>query len=248
VAPEAVPVGPPEGGFSGDSTRPEQVDLPGPGWMESWWGSRSVASRSAVAGALAVALLAAGLVGALIWRSRPQPVTVPPLSVAGSAGAAGPSSGARLPGSGATPPPTTQSAGLVIAVVGKVRRPGLVTVPAGSRLVDALRAAGGALPGVDITSLNQARRVVDGEQIVVGAPAVAGTGTGGAPGAPPGPVNLNTATLQQLDELPGVGPVLAQRIVDWRDEHAGFRSVNQLREVSGIGDRTFERLRTKVTV
>lgn len=206
-----------------------------------------MASRSAVAGVIVVAMLAAALVGALLWRSRPQPVAVPPVSEAGSTAGARPSNGARLPGGAGSPVPGTSASSLVIAVVGKVRRPGLVTLPAGARLVDALRAAGGALPGVDLTPLNQARRVVDGEQIVVGAPA-AGVGAGGGPGTPTGAVNLNTATLQELDSLPGVGPVLAQRITDWRVEHSGFQSVDQLREVSGIGDRTFERLRDLVTV
>jgi competence protein ComEA len=115
------------------------------------------------------------------------------------------------------------------------------------------------LPGADLSTLNLARKVVDGELIAVGVPAPAGAGpvAGGAPagGAPaagaPGegaPLDLNTATAEQLDALPGVGPVLAERIVAYRTEHGGFRSVDELREVDGIGDTRFEKLRELVRV
>jgi competence protein ComEA len=122
----------------------------------------------------------------------------------------------------------------------------LTRPPLGSRVGDALRAAGGALPGVDLSSLNLARKLVDGEQVLVGVVpppgAVAGAPAGG------GLVNLNSATAEQLESLPGVGPVLAQRIVDWRQTHGGFRSVEQLREVSGIGAAKYADLKSKVTV
>lgn len=143
-------------------------------------------------------------------------------------------------------------------VGGKVRRPGLQRLPAGSRVADALRAAGGVRPGTDTGGLNRARLLVDGEQIVVGAPApvpgvgaeagAAGPGTGASvAGAAPGtPVSLSTATVDQLDALPGVGPVLAQHIVDYRARHGGFRSVDELREVNGIGERRFADLRNLV--
>ncbi len=135
-------------------------------------------------------------------------------------------------------------------------------MPRGSRVVDALRAAGGVLRGANVQGLNRARLLTDGEQIVVGA-AGGGGGTGGggpadlgaggpgsgAPsggGGPGGPVSLSTATEQQLDSLPGVGPVLARHIVEFRAQHGGFTSVDQLRQVTGIGDRRFADLRPLV--
>ena len=125
----------------------------------------------------------------------------------------------------------------------------------GSRVADALAAAGGALAGVDLTPLNLARKLADGEQIVVGLPVAPGaavpTGSQASVGSSPspsGPVNLNTATAAELDALPGIGPVIAQRIVDWRTEHGQFGSIDQLGDVSGIGDATLARLRPLVTL
>ncbi|WP_436495245.1 ComEA family DNA-binding protein [Actinokineospora sp. HUAS TT18] len=135
--------------------------------------------------------------------------------------------------------------GVVVEVVGKVASPGLFTLPEGSRVADALRAGGGALPGTDLSSLNLARRVADGEQIHVGVPippAVA------AQGVIPGPMDLNTASLIQLDTLPGVGSVTAQRIIEWRSRHGRFAKIDQLKEVEGIGQSRFETLRELVTV
>ncbi|MEB8336745.1 ComEA family DNA-binding protein, partial [Streptomyces endophyticus] len=141
------------------------------------------------------------------------------------------------------------AAGVVVDVSGKVRRPGIQRLPAGARVADALRAAGGLRPGADTVGLNRARLLVDGEQVLVGAPPAAAAAPSGGPAgasAPAGPIGLNTATLEQLDTLPGVGPVLAQHIVDYRTEHGGFRSVDELREVNGIGDRRFEDLQNAV--
>jgi competence protein ComEA len=145
---------------------------------------------------------------------------------------------------------------IVVDVSGKVRDPGIHRLPAGSRVEDALRAAGGVRPGTRTDTLNRARFLVDGEQVVVGGPAppagpggAAGTAPGGSAGTaagPPVPVSLNTATLEQLDTLPGVGPVLAQHIIDHRVRNGGFRSVDELREVNGIGDRRFADLRNLV--
>ncbi|PSK63732.1 ComE operon protein 1 [Micromonospora sp. MH33] len=191
----------------------------------------------------AVVVLVAGV---WAWRSRPQAEPVRPVAAVGT-----PDTSAPAP---------TASAGLVVvALAGKVRRPGLVRLPAGARVADAIEAAGGALPGVDVALLNPARKVTDGELILVGVTAPPGqaapgpaSGGGGpaaggvAPGS--GPVNLNTATLAQLDALPGVGPVLAQRILDHRDQHGGFRSVSDLRQVDGIGDARYEQLKDLVTV
>jgi competence protein ComEA len=198
----------------------------------------------------AVALTAAMLVAALtvalfVWRGRPQaePVTPPPVIAA-----------AETASGGARPPAAATS--LVVAVTGRVRKPGVVTVPAGARVIDALRAAGGPLPGADLALLNLARKLTDGELVVVGVPgagdpagqpaASAGAGPGAA--APQAQIDLNTATLAQLDTLPGVGPVLAQRILDWRTEQGRFTSVEQLAEVPGIGEARLSQLRDLVRV
>ncbi len=148
---------------------------------------------------------------------------------------------------------------MVVDVTGKVRRPGVRRLPPGSRVEDALEAAGGARPGVDTSGLNRARILTDGEQIVVGTgvqgvPGVpVASGVPGGPsaaglssGVPRGPLSLNSATLEQLDALPGVGPVLAQHILDYRTQHGGFRSVTDLRHVNGIGARRFTDLKPLV--
>lgn len=140
---------------------------------------------------------------------------------------------------------------LVVHVVGAVRRPGLVELATGARVADALAAAGGATRDAELASVNLARPVADGEQLVVlakGQAPPAGTAGTAAGDSAAGVLDLNTATVEQLQDLPGVGPVLAQRIVDWRTEHGRFSSVDELREVSGIGDRKFADLRSKVRV
>lgn len=147
---------------------------------------------------------------------------------------------------------TVADAGTVtVDVEGKVRRPGIAVLDAGSRVVDAIEAAGGARPGVDLSGLNLARVLVDGEQILVGAPAPVGLAASAvpAPGAPSGPlVNLNTASQVELEGLPDVGPVTAQAIIAWRDENGGFSAVEELLEVDGIGDATLGKLAPYVTV
>ena len=155
---------------------------------------------------------------------------------------------------------------VVVSVVGLVHQPGLVTLEPGARIADALTAAGGTLDGADLVGLNMARRVADGEQIVVGisappgAPPAMGSssaspeGAEQAPGpgqtlsAPTGPVNLNTATVEDLDALPGVGPVTAAAIVAWRDANGRFAGVDQLGEVDGIGPARLAKLRELVGV
>ena len=138
---------------------------------------------------------------------------------------------------------------IVVDVAGKVRHPGIYELKPGSRVYDALRAAGGPRRGVSTVSLNLAEPLHDGEQVIVGGPPTGGgrsdLGSGTASGAA-SVVNLNTATLEQLETLPGVGPVLGQHILDWRDAHGQFASVDQLREVSGIGDVRFAQLRPLV--
>jgi len=157
-------------------------------------------------------------------------------------------------GLGSSPPPAGEVVGeVVVDVAGKVRRPGIVTLPLGSRVADALAAAGGVRPGVDTAALNLARPLVDGEQVLVGLPALTGPATGPAPASTPTAgtaplVDLNTATMEQLDLLPGIGPVTAQSILDWRAEHGAFSTVDELLEVDGIGDVTLADLRDLVTV
>ncbi len=185
-----------------------------------------------------VAVVVIVIAAFLAWRSRPRVDTVAPPS---------------FENTGATVEPSAapSASELVVAVGGKVRNPGLVRLPPGSRVADALTAAGGAEPGVDVAMLNLARKVVDGELIMVGVtppPGVAPPAAGSAPAAAGGLVNLNTATLADLDTLPGVGPVLAQRILDARDAQGGFRAVSDLRKVDGIGDARYEELKDLVTV
>ncbi|MFG2297063.1 helix-hairpin-helix domain-containing protein [Streptomyces sp. NPDC048603] len=168
------------------------------------------------------------------WSARPEPVTATvtaPVPVAAQTPATSASTGPRV----------------VVDVGGKVRAPGVLRLPAGSRVADALAAAGGVRPGTDTTGLNRARILVDGEQVLVGAPAPPGA-SAAAPGglAPAAPLSLGTATVEQLDGLPGVGPVLARHIVDFRTVRGGFRSVEDLRQVNGIGERRFADLRALV--
>ena len=136
------------------------------------------------------------------------------------------------------------SAKLVVDVAGAVRRPGLHALPAGTRIADALDAAGGATAKADVAAVNLAAPLADGEQIVVPArgPRTAGASSGAAP-SPTAPLDLNTATLEQLDALPGIGPTTAQKILDYRAEHGAFRSVEELDEVPGIGPARVEQLR-----
>ncbi|MFI5916593.1 helix-hairpin-helix domain-containing protein [Dactylosporangium sp. NPDC051541] len=178
---------------------------------------------------LAVAVVVVVGAAGLFWWKRPQVSAAPPV---GAVSAAGPS---------AAPSPVV----LIVSVTGKVNRPGLVRLPAGSRVADAIEAAGGVANGVDLAGLNLARKVVDGEMIAVGItppPAAAAGPTGG------GLVDLNTASVADLRTLPGIGEVLAQRIIDYREAHGGFRAVTDLRQVEGIGDAKFKQLKDRVTV
>ncbi|MFH0249703.1 ComEA family DNA-binding protein [Streptomyces chitinivorans] len=211
---------------------------------------------AALALALAVAL---GFAVHHFWGGRPQVVKAPPVEsasrstpVPSPASVPAPSSApAPAAAPGTVPGPGAGGGALLVDVAGEVRRPGVHRLPAGARVADALRAAGGVRPGTDLHGLNRARPLADGEQIVVGEPptaaavpgpsAVAGGGPAGG-----GPVSLNSATVEQLDTLPGIGPVMAQRIIDHRTERGGFSSVEELREVSGIGERRFAELQPLV--
>ncbi|HEX5142388.1 MAG TPA: ComEA family DNA-binding protein [Mycobacterium sp.] len=215
------------------------------------------------AGAIALGVLAVVAVLVTVFtlvRAQPAPVVsakLPPVQAPATA----PSSAVK-PGSDVS---------LVVSVVGLVKSPGVVTLAPGARVGDAVTAAGGVLKGSDSVGLNLARRLADGEQVVVGisappnGPAVLGSSVGGAgtppasgpspgPGPGPGPrpaatpLDLNAATAEQLDALPGVGPVTAAAIVAWRDKNGRFRSVDQLGDVDGIGPARLEKLRDLVRV
>jgi competence protein ComEA len=220
------------------------------------------------AGAIALAVVAALAVLVTVFtlvRDRPAPVMSAKLPPVEKAATASP----RPSASPAAGQPAGPDRPVVVSVVGLVHTPGLVTLAPGARIADALQAAGGPVNGADTIGLNMARPVADGEQIVVGLAPVPGqrtalgssvsAGTSPASGAP-GPVSgtvkpkagevldLNTATQQQLDALPGVGPVTAAAIVAWRQANGKFASVDQLADVDGIGPARLEKLRPLVRV
>jgi competence protein ComEA len=174
------------------------------------------------------------------WLLSERPRTSSPDAVSLSSGAAAPGPG------GASPSPTT-SGELVIDVVGKVKHPGIVTLPPGSRVHDAIAEAGGVRGKVDPSTLNMARVLTDGEQIIVGMDPVASAPAGGTASASGAKISLATATLEQLDTLPGIGPVTAQAILDHRAEHGPFTSVDDLLDVRGIGEATLADFRDQVT-
>jgi competence protein ComEA len=223
------------------------------------------------AGAIALAIVAALAVLVTVFtlvRDRPAPVMSAKLPPVEKASTATPRSSAS-PGAG---PPAGADRPVVVSVVGLVHTPGLVTLAPGARIADALQAAGGPVNGADTIGLNMARPVGDGEQIVVGLAPVSGqptklgssvaSGSAPPPGAPgpAGPVSgtakpkagealdLNTATVEQLDALPGVGPVTAAAIVAWRQANGKFTSVDQLADVDGIGPARLDKLRRLVRV
>jgi competence protein ComEA len=142
-----------------------------------------------------------------------------------------------------------------VHVTGAVRRPGVYRLPAWARLDLAVIRAGGATKRADLVGINLAAKISDGQQVIVPRRAGASSGAaggaegaaaGGGPGTAAGPISLNTATVDQLDELDGIGPATAQKILDWRKQHGGFRSVEDLQQISGIGPKRFESLKDKV--
>ena len=219
---------------------------------------RSISGRAAgFAAALAIVALLVAVPRALSSGPDVQPVPprTDPVPTAGGSAAPGTVSISAPAGATADGPASTAEPGstVLVHVVGQVRHPGVVRLHAGARLGDALRKAGGATRRADLAAVNLARAVVDGEQVFVPAPgetppAAAAPPGPAAPGSRGGVVDLNTADEAQLDALPGVGPVIAGRIVAWRQEHGRFSSVDELTEVSGIGDATFAELQPLVTV
>lgn len=202
-----------------------------------------VAARRRVRGAhVRVVVTVAVAAGVLLtwWLLSERPRTSSPDAVSLSSQAAAPGPG------GEAPSPTT-SGELVIDVVGKVRHPGIVTVPAGSRVHDAIAEAGGLRGKVDPSTLNMARVLTDGEQIIVGMEPAAPAPAGGASTGSGSRISLGSATLEQLDTLPGIGPVTAQAILDHRAEHGPFTSVDDLLDVKGIGEATLDEFRDQVT-
>ena len=265
VAAARAPVVPPAevvGGWvpspSGSDAEWEDVGEPEPEPVRE-----SLGRRVPVAAAAAALILAAA-VGLLVWlrsAGAGQVLDVPAAPARVVAGSTAPGFPTSLPMSAApaVPDPSaaagTSSAGalLVVDVEGRVRRPGLVRLPAGSRVADAVRSAGGSEPGAVLARLNLARVLTDGEQLLVpgpgdAVPPPAPSGTSAAVSGASAPVDLNAATQEGLDALPGVGPVLAGRIVAWRAAHGRFTSVDELGEVPGIGPKALERLRPLVRV
>lgn len=144
-----------------------------------------------------------------------------------------------------------RAAVVVVHVVGAVRRPGLYRLPDGSRIADAVRRAGGATRAASLDAVNLAAPVADGTQVVVPEEpppqAAPGSPARAEPGAAAGPIRLNVATVEELDTLPGIGPVTAQKIVDWRQKHGAFASVDDLDAIPGIGPARLEQLRELVS-
>jgi len=215
-----------------------------------WQALRGRVSLGPAQVAVIAVLVALGMALTTWWvlRDRASPVASTPL--------AGPALATPVPPpdgqAGSAPVAAAPSKELVVDVAGKVRRPGIVVLEPGDRVIDALEAAGGVRKGVDTTDLNLARVLIDGEQLLVGIspPPGAAASAAASPGGPPGAalVNINVATQGELEELPGVGPVTAQAILAWRTEHGGFASVDQLVDVSGIGEATLADLAPLVTI
>lgn len=259
---DAIPEGASDDGAPEWLADTERAELP-PRWLpERWRGARLNPGRAGTVALAVVGVVAALVAFFVVWRDRPVAQQVPPLP---AIEVHPPSTSGSVVPVPPVPPPAEE---LVVSVVGLVGAPGLVRLPPGSRVADALTAAGGTHEGADLLGLNLAQRVGDGDQIVVGAapapgPAVAvGSATigSGAPSAggsgsasprvsgPAGKLDLNAATEAELDGLPGVGPVTAAAIVAWRQMNGRFTDVEQLGEVDGIGPVRLEKLRTLVTV
>jgi competence protein ComEA len=180
-------------------------------------------SQLLVYGAIAVAVL---MIGARWIRS----------------GGGGSTGGAEVSFAADSSPAGDSTRDVVVHVAGDVQRPGVYRLPAGSRVTDAVRRAGGFARGANQDAINLAARLSDGQQVVVPGPGTAAA-AGSAPGGQTGPISLGSATAEQLDGIEGIGPVTAQKIIEFRDQHGGLSSINQLDEVDGIGPSTMQTLR-----
>ena len=207
-------------------------------------------------GLLAAVVVIGGLVLLMVsWpRERPSGELVPPPSAVVASPVEDPFADAfsAVPPAPATPTPAES---VLVHVTGDVRNPGLVGLPAGSRVDDAVRAAGGLRKNGSVGSTNLARLLVDGERIEVGGDdssssdlQSSSSGSAGSSGGSTGPIDLNTATTEQLDSLPGIGPVTAAKILTWREANGRFTVVDELAEVPGIGPKTLAELRPHVRV
>lgn len=263
-----------------------------PGWLDEpasdggWWerlvperfrGTRLDPGRRGLCSLLAIGVVAMVVAAVVIFHERPVARPVPPLPAmrTTTAPVVARMSGAEPPSAAASPvaapvpvePNMAAGAELVVSVVGLVHRTGLVRLPAGSRVADALTAAGGAQDGADLAGLNLAQRLIDGDQVLVGPPGpnpgppklgsttinaggrTSASPSGSAhPATPSGRVDLNTASESELEALPGIGPVMAKAIVAWRTTHGRFTDVTQLGQVDGIGPARLARLRELVKV
>ena len=220
-----------------------------PSWRERFEGSLATTSPGRLAAAAVGALVVVVIVVVVVLRGPAPPPPELALPFAGAAGDAAPSTTAST-----TAP---EALDVVAHAAGAVARPGVYRLAVGSRVADLLDAAGGPTPEADLDRLNLAALLVDGQQVFVPlpdeavppvGPPTAGAGAPALPGATAGPVDLNTATLDELDELPGVGPATAQAIVDERERRGGFTAVDELLDVRGIGDAKLAALRDLVRV
>jgi competence protein ComEA len=192
-----------------------------------------------VYGAIAVALL---LVGARAIRGEGG-------GEAGTSFAAGSGSPGEFDSGGESTGDFTisgQAGDVVVDVTGAVTRPGVYRLPAGSRVEEAVRRAGGATAKAELEAINLAARLADGQQVVVPERGPAGTVAVPGAGGEEGPISLGTATVEQLDTIDGIGPVTAADIVEFRDQHGGLSSVDQLDQISGVGPATMESLRARL--
>ena len=218
-----------------------------PAWLAM---PRGPLAGAAVGASIAVVVVVIAVAGGLGWRA-PRGALPPELTLPRAGSADDPGANAASPAT-AGGGPSGDEGPVAVHAAGAFAHPGLYDLPAGSRVAQLLDAAGGPAPGALIDALNLAARLQDGERIYLprqgeAGDAYAGGGTSGGTSSD-GPVDLNTATLEQLDALPGVGPATAQAIVDYRREHGRFRSVQDLLEIRGIGDAKLAQLRAKVRV
>ena len=219
------------------------VDLPPPETSATAWGGRF--TRRHVAAVVLLLAICAGIALMMLNFSSAQPLAVPEVEQLSQAPEPEP----------VPPSPSPSAEGLIrVHVIGAVRSPGVVSLPQGSIVQDAIAAAGGLSDDADPAMLNLAAPLSSGQQVVVGtveeplgelrdAPQDSGADPGSG-----GLVNINTATAAELEALPGVGPVLAAAIVEWRETNGGFTAVEDLQEVSGIGPKSFAKLAPLVTV